>query len=114
MKRKIIAEFDSVDSAESAARYIKSNTEGIANIKITDISYNFDNLNYVENIYGVSYLNGSDIVLPTAYNFQNVSDTNRNLSTNRTAKLEIICEQESLQQVSNKLTSLGGLKIKKS
>lgn len=125
MISKISAEFDSIDTAEAAARSIKSKFDGITRIIINNKN-NFPAT--ASNNSGIFSSGVTGLFFPFGNGYQNVTgfvpleDSNyysestygdNVIETGREAMLEIHCEQESIRGISQHIIALGGLQVKK-
>lgn len=124
MISKLTAEFDSIDSAETAARSIKHSISDIARISIkTKNSFALSN-STPRSSFVTGGFNGNSVSVYYPYTYgQNVSDTNfysnplslgENFETGHEAEIEVICNSTVANEVSRTLVGLGGLHIRKS
>ena len=131
MSKRISAEFDSIDSAELAARTLRHNVSGILKLSIRarGVNNNTDiGMTPAATIFpaGAVDYNGSSGGLGTPFpavffnigaggnqNGRQGSDyaENQPVEVPREATLEVLCDDSSVRSVSSHLTSLGGLRI---
>ena len=113
MITKLTAEFDSVETAELAARMIKQRTDGIVSINIhrksiptakSPVPYVIPSFSQSSNFY---FIVGNNNYLDS------VNDSSDDDRISKSAIIEIICEKESEKTVSQIITSLNGLKFNK-
>ncbi len=126
MFRKITSEFDSVDSAERAAKAIKDNISDIHDITITAKTISHKNNNDINAYnfpayaplgsylpYNVNFIGSQSIAAYAFYNeIRNSTDYSQSEHQNSyDVILEISCSNDVVHSVSSMLISYGGLKI---
>ncbi len=126
MYRKITAEFDSIESAEMAARAVKNNVKDIKEITIkskkmqneNNKTFLFQPGNIILgglNPYGAASSGTESLFAYTTFNGIDSdfsSKKNKRANNFSTATIEIICKNELLTKVNHTLTCYHGLKIK--
>ena len=113
MLSRISAEFESMDMAELVVGRVKQSVSGVLR---TGIIHNREAERAEKLAHGESYT-----LLPTAVTTHNyitatlISETTDSIleepQRSKNSKLYIICEKESLKDVSSILNAMGGLKI---
>lgn len=112
MTVKITAEFNSVDSAELSARNIRDTVKDISHIHIhsrkgTPVDYFYNSSEIHNVVFMNTYENPYYPVFPasiTTFNELAIADE---------ATIEVCCPKSEENVVTSKLSSYGGLKIKK-
>lgn len=124
MIRVISAEFESIDRAEYVSKSIKEKVDGITKIIIKssiqdnpeknlsalpftapEITSSTANSMYISSLQFPQFFNGSDNEFPNGYEDKSGFDNK--------VLLEVHCENNSIMRVSNIITALGGLRVKK-
>lgn len=116
MIRKISSEFDCVDSAEMAVSAIKSKINDISKISIRPKSNEANANSYQSKIGFFSYIPSIQLYpyganLYAQQSLNNESTQNYN-NERREVILTISCTNDNIKNVSQMITSYGGLKIK--
>lgn len=116
MITKINAELDTIETAELAARMIKQKTGGIINIRIENSDKHVSkNSDYNPSIIPFYTQNGYYNFVTPFFNSSIISNNSNSTSIerSRTTFIEIICEKDAENVVTQIFNSLGGLKINK-
>lgn len=125
MTTRITAEFDSVDTAELAARAVKHSADGVVKITVSGGQtgerqpYSYPKGIIAGNLGGAAfgfsnYTSGSISAGGLISGFPDISDEDIEPARSRSAELEIICEKSSEQTVSRILTGYGGMNTSRS
>lgn len=118
---KVSAQFDSVDSAETAARSIKNSIQGVYKISIRAknayASLASSTANHyigsgINGAFGVfyPYTFGGNAINSFMYENENIIDDSDIIG--KQAYIEILCDTNSRDMVNKSLVGLGGLKIR--
>lgn len=118
---KVSAQFDSVDSAETAARSIKNSIQGVYKISIRAknayASLASSTANHyigsgINGAFGVfyPYTFGDNAINSFMYENENIIDDSDIIG--KQAYIEILCDTNSRDMVNKSLVGLGGLKIR--
>ncbi len=116
MIRTLTAEFESVDLAELAIKKTKELCSGIKNVKI--IKNKPNKKDFFEGSNALFNINVSSSMLPLSYTFysprQYYSEIdNNNKQRDTSVTIEIKCTNEELDRISQIITSLGAMSVKK-
>lgn len=120
MNTRITAEFDTVDSAELAARAVKHNAGGVVKITVSGSAagakepYSYPKAIIAGNLGGAAfgfsnYTSGSIAASGIINGFPDTADEDIEPSRSRSVLLEVICEKSSEQTVSRIITGYGGM-----
>lgn len=117
---KISAQFDSVDSAETAARSIKNTIQGVYKISIRAKNAYAFTANSTVNHYSGSSINGAfGVFYPytfggnaiNSFMFDNENTVDDSDIIGKQAYIDVLCDKNSVDMVNKSLIGLGGLKV---
>lgn len=108
---KLNSEFESVDSAEFAARAIKNTVKDVNSVSVREIRNKKEHEH--DNFYIPTYFQGSLTNALPIIRIDNYNSDNDEYYKNK-AILEVLCDIKSQNTVNQIMLSNGGLKINKS
>lgn len=123
MINKISAEFDSIDSAEIAARTIKNTVSNVAKISITGKNQfaltetsnrrAYMNVGFAAGATGVFFPAPEMLDVQDTTYYSNPFSYGETVELGHEANIEIMCDSEVSDMVIKKIVGLGGLRVKK-